>query len=184
QEFYEFILVDTDSIKITPKSDPNNPELITHTSVFGQKIMNIAEWGQPPHKYKQFSSSFDISVYNYFDYIQAWKHVFLFQNIEDKHSWFFCFDKIFNTKQIIPYWFMDWWTFYGPNQDILPLSVEEALYTFANNTDDGPFCPIMASFFIHCKLSWIMCWDYTIEEAPRTLPTIHRQSWTKWWNKY
>ncbi|GAV90247.1 hypothetical protein CFOL_v3_33656, partial [Cephalotus follicularis] len=100
------------------------------------------------------------------------------------HSWFFCFDKTFNSKQIIPYWFMDWWTFYGPNQDILPPSVEEALDPFANNIEDIPFCPIMASFFIHCKLSWIMYWDYTIEEAPITLPTLHRQSWTKWWNKY
>ncbi|GAV68505.1 hypothetical protein CFOL_v3_12008 [Cephalotus follicularis] len=79
---------------------------------------------------------------------------------------------------------MDWWTFYGPNQDILPPSVEEALDTFSNNTENIPFYPIMTSFFIHCKLSWIMYWDYTIEEAPRTLPTIHRQSWTKLWNKY
>ncbi|GAV74826.1 hypothetical protein CFOL_v3_18306 [Cephalotus follicularis] len=79
---------------------------------------------------------------------------------------------------------MDWGTFYGPNQDILPPSVEEALYTFANNNEDNPLCPIMTSFYIHCKLSWIMYWDYTIEEAPRTLPTLHRQSWTKWWNKY
>ncbi|GAV90341.1 hypothetical protein CFOL_v3_33750, partial [Cephalotus follicularis] len=134
--------------------------------------------------YKQFSSSFDIPVYNYFDYVQAWHNTFLFQNIEDKHSWFFCFDKTFNSKQIIPYWFIDWWTFYGPNQYILPPSVEEALDTFASNIEDIPFWPIMASFFIHCKLSWIMYWDYTIEEAPRTLPTLHRQSWTKWWKKY
>ncbi|GAV79478.1 hypothetical protein CFOL_v3_22943, partial [Cephalotus follicularis] len=102
------------SIKISPKSDPNYPELITHTSVFIQKIITIAEWGQPPHHYKHFSSFFDILVYNYFDYTQAWHHAFLFQNIEDKHSWFFCFDKTFNSKQIIPDWFMDWWTFYGP----------------------------------------------------------------------
>ncbi|GAV81708.1 hypothetical protein CFOL_v3_25162, partial [Cephalotus follicularis] len=115
QIFYEFILVDTDSIKISPKSDPNNPELITHTSVFIQKIITIAQWGQPPHHYKHFSSSFDILVYNYFDYIQAWHHAFLFQNIEERHSWFFCIDKTFNAEQIIPYWFMDWWTFYGPN---------------------------------------------------------------------
>ncbi|GAV76260.1 hypothetical protein CFOL_v3_19735, partial [Cephalotus follicularis] len=123
--------------------------------------------------------------YKYFDYIQAWHHAFLFQNIEDKRSWFFCFDKTFNLKQIIPYWFMDWWTtFYGPNQDILPPSIEEALYTFTNNTEDIPFYPIMASFFIHCKLSWIMYWDYIIKEAPSQLPTLHRQSWTKLWNKY
>ncbi|GAV81780.1 hypothetical protein CFOL_v3_25233, partial [Cephalotus follicularis] len=184
QIFYEFILVDTNSIKISPKFDPNNPELITHTSVFIQKIITITEWGQPPHNYKHFSSSFDIPVYNYFDYIQAWHHAFLFQNIEDRYSWFFCFDKTFNAKQIIPYWFMDWWTFYGPNQDILSPSREEALYTFVNNTEDNPFYPTMTSFFIHCKLSWVMYWDYTIEEAPRTLPTLHRQSWTKWWNIY
>ncbi|GAV83429.1 hypothetical protein CFOL_v3_26876, partial [Cephalotus follicularis] len=111
QIFYEFILVDTDSIKISPKSNLSSPELITHTSVFIHKIITTSEWGQPPHHYKQFSSSFDIPVYNYFDYIQAWNHAFLFQNIEDRHSWFFCFDKTFNPKQIILYWFMEWWTF-------------------------------------------------------------------------
>ncbi|GAV92286.1 hypothetical protein CFOL_v3_35667, partial [Cephalotus follicularis] len=109
-----------------------------HTSVFIQKIITIAEWGQPPHHYKHFSSSFDIPVYNYFDYIQAWNQAFLFQNIEDRPSWFFCFDKTFNTKQTIPYWFIDWWTFYGSNQDILPPSTEEALFTFTNNTKETP----------------------------------------------
>ncbi|GAV83353.1 hypothetical protein CFOL_v3_26801, partial [Cephalotus follicularis] len=102
------------------------------------KIITITEWGQPLHHYKHFSSSFDIPVYNYFYYIQAWHHAFLFKNIEDRHSWFFCFDKTFNARQIIPYWFMDMWTFYGPNQDILTPSVEEALCTFANNTEDNP----------------------------------------------
>ncbi|GAV61083.1 LOW QUALITY PROTEIN: zf-CCHC domain-containing protein/MP domain-containing protein, partial [Cephalotus follicularis] len=98
QTYYEFILLDTDSIKISPKSDPKNPGLITHTS---------------------FTASFDMSIYNYFDYMDAWKHAFLFQNIEDRHSWFFCFDKTFNTKQTIPYWFVDWWCIYGPAIEIL-----------------------------------------------------------------
>ncbi|GAV87744.1 hypothetical protein CFOL_v3_31170, partial [Cephalotus follicularis] len=107
--YYEYILVDTDSIKISPKIDPNNSELVTHTSIFIQKKLTISDWGQSPFTYKQFSSSFDLPIYNYFDYIYAWKHAFLFQNIEDRHSWFFCFDKTFNTKQIIPYWFIDMW---------------------------------------------------------------------------
>ncbi|GAV88654.1 hypothetical protein CFOL_v3_32076, partial [Cephalotus follicularis] len=104
--YYEFILVDTDSIKISPKTDSKNPGLVTHTSVFIQKILTISEWGQSPHSYKHFSSSFEPPIYNYFDYIDAWKHAFLFQNIEDRHPWFFCFDKTFNTKQIISYWFV------------------------------------------------------------------------------
>ncbi|GAV67207.1 hypothetical protein CFOL_v3_10715 [Cephalotus follicularis] len=107
QTFYEFILVDTDSMKTNPKSDPKNPGLITHTSVFILKILTLAEWGQNPHYFKQFTASFDLPIYNYFDYMDAWKNTFLFQNNEDRHSWFFCFDKTFK-KQNIPYWFVDW----------------------------------------------------------------------------
>ncbi|GAV88237.1 hypothetical protein CFOL_v3_31660, partial [Cephalotus follicularis] len=106
QTYYEFILVDTDSIKINPKSDPKNPRLITHISVFIQQILTLSEWGQNPHYFKQFTASFDLPIYNYSDYMEAWKYTFLFQNIEDRHSWFFCFDKTFK-KQTIPYWFVD-----------------------------------------------------------------------------
>ncbi|GAV73038.1 hypothetical protein CFOL_v3_16525, partial [Cephalotus follicularis] len=122
--------------------------------------------------------------YNYFDNIDAWKHAFLFQNIENRYSWFFCFDKTFNTKQTIPYLFIDWCCFYGPNEDILPISIDEALTTFAKNTEPIPLCPTMISFFTHCRLSWIMYWDYIIEESPKTIPRLHRQFWTKLWNKY
>ncbi|GAV84004.1 hypothetical protein CFOL_v3_27449, partial [Cephalotus follicularis] len=173
QTYYEFILVDTDSIKINPKSDPKNPGLITHTSVFIQKILTLSEWGQNPHYYKQFTASFDLPIYNYFDYIDAWKHAFLFQNIEDRHSWFLYFDKTFK-KQTIPYWFVNWWCVYGPIEEILPPSIEEALDTFTKNTEPITLCPTMLSFFIHCKLSWIMYWDYVIEETPRMVPILHR----------
>ncbi|GAV91065.1 hypothetical protein CFOL_v3_34465, partial [Cephalotus follicularis] len=129
QTFYEFILVDTYSIKINPKSDPKNPGLITHTSVFILKILTLSEWGQNPHYFKQFTASFDLPIYNYFDYMDAWKNTFLFQNNEDRHSWFFCFDKTFKNQNI-PYWFVDWWCFYGPIEEILPPPIIEAYNTF------------------------------------------------------
>ncbi|GAV83878.1 hypothetical protein CFOL_v3_27323, partial [Cephalotus follicularis] len=121
--------------------------------------------------------------YNYFDYIDCWKYTFLFQNIEDRHSWFFCFDKTFK-KQTIPYWFIDLWYFHGPIAEILPPSIVEAFNTFTKHTEPLDLCPTILSFFIHCKLSWIMYWDYEIEETPQTIPSLHRQFWTKWWNKY
>ncbi|GAV69331.1 hypothetical protein CFOL_v3_12832, partial [Cephalotus follicularis] len=104
--FYEFILVDTDSIKINPKTNPQNPNLITHTSIFIQKILTIKYWNEAPHSYKQFLGTFTPSIYNYFDYKDAWKYTFLFQNSENRHSWLFCFDKTFNINQTIPLWFI------------------------------------------------------------------------------
>ncbi|GAV71239.1 hypothetical protein CFOL_v3_14733 [Cephalotus follicularis] len=91
--------------------------------------------------------------------MNVWKNTFLFQNIEDRHSWFFCFDKTFK-KQTIPYWFVDWWCFYGPIEEILPPPIIEAFSTFTKSTESLTLCPTMLSFFIHCKLSWIMYWDY------------------------
>ncbi|GAV79619.1 hypothetical protein CFOL_v3_23083 [Cephalotus follicularis] len=164
-------------------SDPKNPGLITHTSVFILKILTLADWRQNPHYFKQFTASFDLPIYNYFDYMDAWKNTFLFQNNEDRHSWFFCFDKTFK-KQNIPFWFVDWWCFYGPIEEILPPPIIEAYNTFTKHSESLTLCPTTLSFFIHCKLSWIMYWDYIIEESPQTIPTLHRQFWTKWWNKY
>ncbi|GAV77138.1 hypothetical protein CFOL_v3_20610 [Cephalotus follicularis] len=185
QTFFEYILVDTDSIKINPKTDPKNPCLITRTSVFIQKILTIQEWGQSPQLYKQFSSPFIPSAYNYFDYIDAWKYAFLFQNIQNRHSWFFCFDKTFNIDQTIPYWFIhQWWIYYGPHKDILPPTIVEALLTFHKHTENIKLCPTMLRFFIYCKLSWIMYWDYSIEQTEDILPTLYRNFWTKWWNNY
>ncbi|GAV88296.1 hypothetical protein CFOL_v3_31719, partial [Cephalotus follicularis] len=93
QTFYEFIIVNPDSIKINPKIDPKNANLITNTSIFIQKIITIKDWNQPPHSYRKFSGSFTPPIYNYFYYMNAWKHTFLFQNSENRHTWFFCFDK-------------------------------------------------------------------------------------------
>ncbi|GAV75860.1 hypothetical protein CFOL_v3_19336, partial [Cephalotus follicularis] len=133
QSYYEFILVDTNSIKINPKSNPKHPGLITHTSVFIQKVLTLSEWGQNPHYFKQFTASFDLPIYNYFDYMDAWKNTFLFQNIENRHSWFFCFDKTFK-KQTIPCCFVDWWCFYGPIEEILSPPIIEAFNTFTKHT--------------------------------------------------
>ncbi|GAV61936.1 hypothetical protein CFOL_v3_05461, partial [Cephalotus follicularis] len=109
QIYYEYILVETDSIKLSPKTDPNNPNLVTHTTIFIQKILTVTDRGQAPLYAKQFSSPFVPSTYNYFDYIDAWKYAFLFQNTENKHFWFFYIDKTFDKNQFIPYWFINWW---------------------------------------------------------------------------
>ncbi|GAV78068.1 hypothetical protein CFOL_v3_21536 [Cephalotus follicularis] len=111
--------------------------------------------------------------------MDAWRHTFLFQNSENKHSWFFCFD-----KQTTPFWFIDWWLYYGPPEDILPPSIYDALITFHKNTENIEHCPIILHFFIHCKLSWIMYWGYAIDESEDTLLTLQRAFWTKWWNNY
>ncbi|GAV72884.1 hypothetical protein CFOL_v3_16372, partial [Cephalotus follicularis] len=81
-------------------------------------------------------------------------------------------------------WFIDWWCFYGPRDEILPDSIYEALITFSNNTDKIPHCPTMIRFFIHAKLSWIMYWDNTISQPQNYLSALLRNFWTKWWNNY
>ncbi|GAV82312.1 hypothetical protein CFOL_v3_25764, partial [Cephalotus follicularis] len=96
QIFYEYILIDTSSIKISPKTNPKNPNLITPTSIFIQKIITLKNWNQPPHSHRQFLGQYIPSIYNYFDYMDDWRHTFLYKNLKKRHSWFLCLDKTFN----------------------------------------------------------------------------------------
>ncbi|GAV77141.1 hypothetical protein CFOL_v3_20613 [Cephalotus follicularis] len=83
----------------------------------------------------------------------------------------------------MPYWFINWWGLYWPHKDILPPSVFDVMITFIKNTDQSDkLRPSMIHFFVHCRLSWIMDWDYSIQRTEDTLPTLHRKFWTKWWN--
>ncbi|KAG5579679.1 hypothetical protein H5410_050306 [Solanum commersonii] len=62
--------------------------------------------------------------YNYWDYIDGFNKVLLYENANRKHSWFIklCAD-IFDRN--IPNWFCKWWTIYGPTIKILPESYKK-----------------------------------------------------------
>jgi len=92
--FYEFILVDTESIEVSHHKDDEG-----NIRFFKIKILQVLtpqEWNQPLHNIKPFLRIFDAQQYSYYDYMNAWTKI-LFVNPE-KHSWFIWFKKGISLK--------------------------------------------------------------------------------------
>ena len=49
--------------------------------------------------------------YSYYDYMDAFKKILLYQNKNFDHSWFLMFDKNFNNQILT--WFLKWWEMFG-----------------------------------------------------------------------
>jgi len=101
--FYEFILIDTNSVSIKHFKDPNDPNLNTHSTIQILKVL------QP--------QNFD-----------AWTNLFWHQNNKFKHSWLIYFKT--NTIYNFPNWFLQWWNFFGPTSKIYPEQVQQGFAQF------------------------------------------------------
>ena len=109
RKFYEFILVDTNSVSIKHFKDPKDPNLNTHSTIQILKVMQPRHYGSNLNQPKKFSAPFDPTRYTYWDYIDAWTNVFWHQNNKYKHSWLIYFKN--NTTYNFPNWFLQWWNF-------------------------------------------------------------------------
>ena len=114
--FYEFILVDTDSIYVSDVFDKIDKEKLIFRKIKLCKIITLDQWGGDPNKKNKFSRPFHVSEYSYWDYIDAWTNVLYGQNPGNSLSWFVYFDKDFPLQ--IPFWFLEWWDKYGPTIDL------------------------------------------------------------------
>ena len=54
RQFYEFILVDTNSVEITHNTDKNNPQRIAFSKCQILRVMTIADWNKKPFTCKTF----------------------------------------------------------------------------------------------------------------------------------
>ena len=71
RKFYEFILVDTNSVSIKHFKDPKDPNLNTHSTIQILKVMQPRHYGSNLNQPKKFSASFDPAGDTYWDYIDA-----------------------------------------------------------------------------------------------------------------
>ncbi|KAG6664269.1 hypothetical protein CIPAW_02G081200 [Carya illinoinensis] len=178
QNFYEFILVDTDSIIISEipcslQSQPSPPAtpIIAFHKVTIKQVLTLEQWGKNPYLTRRFSQPYDPPYFDYYDYQQAWNKTFLRQNKNLRHSWFLHFDKLQEIKTL-PRWFLLWWDQFGPESLILPPPLQESLQAFTLQNDCPPslsHCSPLLLFFLKTKLNWIMKWEYFS---------------VKWWEKY
>ena len=95
-QFYEFILVDTNSIKITHNINRNNPRRITFSKCQILRVMTIADWNKKPFTYEVFRQPFHPMSFNYIDYMDVRYNMIYLHSYQ--HSWFMQFSRGRNAK--------------------------------------------------------------------------------------
>ena len=184
QTFYEFILVDTDSVAIKHFRDINDESLITHSTFQILRVLRPSDFDINPSKIQKFSKCFDPIGFNYWDYVRAWENCILgLQNKNLKHSWLFYFKK--STKYSFPNWFHSWWDLFGPTTNILPPDVQKGFKYFSKNWNkDLNNYHIVLNFFSIFSLSWVFSWQYKIKKTGIPIPELHKQALIKWWSSF
>ncbi|KAL5194062.1 hypothetical protein HKD37_20G056193 [Glycine soja] len=185
RKFYEFILIDTNSVSIKHFKDPKDPNLNTHSTIQILKVMQPRHYGSNLNQPKKFSAPFDPAGYNYWDYIDAWTNVFWHQNSKFKHSWLIYFKN--NTAYNFPNWFLQWWNYFGPIPQILPEEVQQGFEQFNKlyNSKESRI-PTDLKYFSSFALSWIFSWQYRYgkTENNKQYPPLQRHAFVKWWSQF
>ncbi|KAK3225975.1 hypothetical protein Dsin_005837 [Dipteronia sinensis] len=183
--FYEFILVDTDSIILSDVYDKIDKEELLFRKIKLCKIISQDQWGDP-NSIKPFSRQFLTPGFDYWDYIKAWTYLLYGQNPGNSLSWFIYFDKNFQLD--IPFWFLEWWDKYGPTTDILPPIVNEGYQYWLSHFDKPStwdFIPDLLIYFKHFSLTWILMLEYAIIDklvGNINVPYFGRQTKIIWWS--
>ncbi|CAK8531617.1 unnamed protein product [Lathyrus sativus] len=188
----EIFLTVTKSVTITHHYQNNNPEsFINFSKCHINKILLPREWGLNPNAEKAIRIAEGKYIYfNYWDYVQSFTQTFYYQNLKNKHSWFFSINSEMVNKPI-PNWFYEWWTKFGPSMEILP---KEILNLYNPWCDNSPLivkhlsdnlitgqCPFL--FFTKFQIPWIWRWSITISKNKFNIPILERNFFYKWWNK-
>ncbi|KAL5137741.1 hypothetical protein HKD37_10G028067 [Glycine soja] len=185
RKFYEFILIDTNSVSIKHFKDPKDPNLNTHSTIQILKVMQPRHYGSNLNQPKKFSAPFNPVGYNYWDYIDAWTNVFWHQNSKFKHSWLIYFKN--NTVYNFPNWFLQWWNYFGPIPQIFPEEVQQGFQQFNKlyNSKESRI-PTDLKYFSSFALSWIFSWQYRYgkTENSKQYPPLQRHAFVKWWSQF
>ncbi|KAG8635592.1 hypothetical protein MANES_16G050528v8 [Manihot esculenta] len=191
QQYYEAILINTNSILIHNNFDPKFPNKLRYCNVRILKIWKISDWGQEPHKTKEMTLTNgqmrQIVKYNYYDYQNAWERAFLKQNDQLSVSFFFFFSD--NFVYPIPYWFHQWWNKFGINKDIIPDQIQNAQDQFFEKNQLPDTINCSPKWLIYCHyfhIPWILMIEYQIKDQSIDnfqIPVLIRKYKIKWWIK-
>ncbi|KAH1119404.1 hypothetical protein GLYMA_17G210600v4 [Glycine max] len=155
--FYEFILIDTNSVSIKHFKDTNDPNLNTHSTIQILKVLQPKQFGTNLNQPKNFSAPFDPIGYTYWDYVDAWMN------------------------------FVKWWDFFGPNSEIYPEQVQQGFDQFKRmfNSQESRI-PADMMYFSSFALSWIFSWQYKYgkTESNKQFPSLQRHAFIKLWNQF
>ncbi|QHO56016.1 uncharacterized protein DS421_3g70070 [Arachis hypogaea] len=185
RQFYEFILVDSDSVSIKHYKDPKDATNITYSTIQILNVLTPNQFGKNPNNTKKFSNPYDPIGYSYWDYVDAWTRVFWLQNNQNRHSWLIYFKK--NTNYQFPNWFSQWWDYFGPLPEILPPPADEGFKIFTKKFDQQETSiPADLQFFSVFSLTWVFSWQYRYgkQEHPKAPPMLQRNAYVKWWSQF
>ena len=90
RKFYEFILVDMESVQISHVQNPEGNG-IAYSKCKILKVLNEKDWDQNIFTHKRFSEHFDPQTFDFYDYKNAWYLTFCIR--PNSHSWFFNWDE-------------------------------------------------------------------------------------------
>lgn len=178
--FYEFILVDTDSVEITHVENPKYPGKYSYSKCKILKVLTLSDWNSDPFTERTLSQPFIPQVFNYQDYQKAWQFAFLYSNYH--HSWFFHFHNDIPRK--FPHWFYQWWKYFGASELVHPTIVKEGYEIFQQKYSSQTI-PKLMTFNLMFKIPWIIYWDFDIVDRNAAEPPLLTRRWkVKWWKAF
>lgn len=181
QQFYELILVDTQSADISHTYDKINTNHILFSKCIIKQVLSAKQW-KDPFEERLFSIPFAPQTFDYNDYRMAWFRAFLFQL--DTHSWFYnCHD---SCPLQFPIWFYYWWTWFGCSLSVLPTEAQGGWNFWEKNMNSLGVYTKEVQFFRIFNVAWIFCWEYRLQiflknSFPLSLVRVYK---IKWWNEF
>src|SRR5262249_8756078 len=190
-EYYENILTETQSIRITHHyTNPNEPLSYSTTKIL--KIIHPMDWAKKNQflshhqKFQNRITTMDLCpTYSYWDYQQAWYNIFFIQNKMGYHSWLIYFENR-SGDYYFPNWFIQWWDWFGPTTQILQYPTDEGFELFKAyyqpteiEKSFSPLTIFTSKFFV----PWVLQWEYDYFWN-NGIPTLIRKFKVKWWDKF
>lgn len=184
REYYEAILEDTGSFRITHNKNPkqNSSFQVDFSKVQILKVLSLSDWGLRPFMNKALSNYSKIPAYNYYDYQNAWFNVFYLRGYS--HSWFIFFDKTFDFNHGYPEWLITWFSYLGNITQTLPIQINDGFLKFQELFSQKiSVNEYFLQFTILFKIPWIITWKFSIKKEEDTSSTfLYRTINVKWWN--
>ena len=181
QQFYELILVDTQSVDISHTFDRQNSSHILFSKCIIKQVLSSSQW-KNPFEERKLSVSFTPQTFDYNDYRMAWFRAFLFR--PETHSWFFNFHD--NCPTQFPIWFYHWWTWFGCNPSIIPSDAQEGWDFWNKEMTSLEQYTKEVQFFRTFNIAWIFSWEYGLQDFLKVpFPfSLVRYYKIKWWNEF
>ena len=178
RKYYEYILIDTNSVEIEHNYDVDEPSKISYSKIKILHVLSPKDFATDLYTSKSFSNPSCLLRYSYLDYKIAWFNVFFIRPFS--HSWFIQINN--KLPSPVPQWFFHWWSYFGMTRDILPTPVLQGFEEYKKNfmTDSSP---CLLSFAIHLSVPWILAWTFQTESIEH-IHWLVREFNIKWWANF